>query len=132
MPTLPPAGPTIAVLMPIRRPSSPISAPPLLPGLIDASVWMKSSKRSMPSPERPSAETMPEVTVWPSPNGLPIAIEKSPTRSASESAQGSSVRPSASMRSTATSASGSVPTSVAGSSRPSASVTSTPPAPSIT
>lgn len=36
-------GAMIAVLMPTNRPSRVISAPPELPGLIDASVWMKSS-----------------------------------------------------------------------------------------
>ncbi len=37
---------------------------------------------------RPRAETMPAVTVPPSPNGLPIASTQSPTRSASESPNG--------------------------------------------
>ena len=36
-------------------------------------------------PLRPSALTMPEVTVWPSPNGLPMAITRSPTSSRLES-----------------------------------------------
>ncbi len=31
-------------------------------------------------PLRPTAETMPEVTVWVKPNGLPMATTKSPTR----------------------------------------------------
>ena len=35
---------------------------------------------------------MPEVTVWPSPNGLPIASTKSPTCSRSESPIGTAVR----------------------------------------
>ena len=35
-----------------------------LPGLMAASVWMKFSKVLMPSWLRPSALTMPEVTVW--------------------------------------------------------------------
>ena len=43
MPTLPPLGARIAVLMPISSPLELISAPPELPGLIEASVWMKSS-----------------------------------------------------------------------------------------
>ena len=34
---------------------------------------------------RASADTMPCVTVWPTPNGSPIAMTKSPTSSASES-----------------------------------------------
>jgi hypothetical protein len=41
MPTL--AGPMIAVLMPMSSPRRLTSAPPELPGLIDASVWMNSS-----------------------------------------------------------------------------------------
>ena len=31
---------TISVLIPTRRPFASTSGPPLLPGLIDASVWM--------------------------------------------------------------------------------------------
>ena len=38
----------------------------------------------MPTSARPVALTTPTVTVWSSPNGLPIAIAHSPTRSASE------------------------------------------------
>ena len=41
MPLEPPAGDRMAVLMPTRRPSMSISAPPELPGLMEASVWMK-------------------------------------------------------------------------------------------
>jgi len=40
----------------------------------------------MPTSERPVALTTPTVTVWSSPNGLPMAIAHSPTRSVSESA----------------------------------------------
>ena len=40
---LPPDGSMMAVLMLIRSPRRLISAPPELPGLIEASVWMKSS-----------------------------------------------------------------------------------------
>jgi hypothetical protein len=43
MPMLPPAGPMIAVLMPMSSPLRLTSAPPELPGLIEASVWMKCS-----------------------------------------------------------------------------------------
>src|SRR5712691_7519469 len=39
----------------------------------------------MPTSDRPVALTTPTVTVWSSPNGLPIAIAHSPTRSLSES-----------------------------------------------
>ena len=43
MPALLPDGPRMAVLMPISSPARLTRAPPELPGLIDASVWMKSS-----------------------------------------------------------------------------------------
>ena len=43
MPMLPPVRERIAVLMPTSWPSRLTSAPPELPGLIEASVWMKSS-----------------------------------------------------------------------------------------
>jgi hypothetical protein len=49
--------------------------------LIEASVWMKFCRPSPRMPLRPIAETMPEVTVWVKPNGLPMATTKSPTRS---------------------------------------------------
>jgi len=45
--------------MPISLPSRLTSAPPELPGLIAASVWMKFSNVLMPTPLRPSALTMP-------------------------------------------------------------------------
>ncbi len=38
MPTLPPAGAMMAVLMPINSPFRLTSAPPELPGLMEASV----------------------------------------------------------------------------------------------
>ena len=41
MPCEPPEREKIAVLMPTRRPSRSTSAPPELPGLMAASVWMK-------------------------------------------------------------------------------------------
>ena len=43
IPTEPPVREKIAVLMPIRFPLASTSAPPELPTLIDASVWMKFS-----------------------------------------------------------------------------------------
>ena len=43
MPMLPPVRERMALLMPTSRPLRSTSAPPELPGLIDASVWMKSS-----------------------------------------------------------------------------------------
>ena len=56
---------------------------------------------------------MPEVTVCPMPNGLPIATTKSPTLAASESPRRIAVSFSAGMRSSATSVPGSEPTSSA-------------------
>ncbi len=41
MPTEPPDCDTMAALMPISRPFMSTRAPPELPGLIAASVWMK-------------------------------------------------------------------------------------------
>ena len=84
MPSVPRFCASTAVLMPISSPSVLISAPPELPKLMAASVWMKSSKSVTPSRPRPVALTMPCVTVWLSPNGLPIASTTSPARSSSE------------------------------------------------
>jgi hypothetical protein len=66
---------------------------------------------------------MPEVTVCPSPKGLPTATTKSPTCRRSEFATGTSVRRSAFTLITATSDSRSAPTSLAWSLRPSVRVT---------
>ena len=57
------------------------SAPPELPWLIAASVWIESSivKPFGAVCCRCRALTMPHVTVFWSPNGLPIAIAPSPT-----------------------------------------------------
>jgi hypothetical protein len=70
MPTLPPDFEKIAVLMPVSRPCMSTSAPPELPGLIAASVWMKDCASPTPTCVRASAEMMPCVTVWPTPNGI--------------------------------------------------------------
>ena len=43
MPTDPPVWEKMALLMPISAPRTSTSGPPELPGLIEASVWMKSS-----------------------------------------------------------------------------------------
>jgi hypothetical protein len=43
MPTEPPLRLKMAVLMPTTSPRALISGPPLFPGLMDASVWMKLS-----------------------------------------------------------------------------------------
>ena len=67
IPMLPPEGERICELMPISSPWVLTSAPPELPWLIGASVWMKSSKLPSPAPPvaRPLALTIPIVTVWP-------------------------------------------------------------------
>ncbi len=62
MPSVPSVCASTAVLMPINSPSVLISAPPELPKLMAASVWMKSSKSVTPSRPRPVALTMPWVT----------------------------------------------------------------------
>ncbi|MCW0422740.1 hypothetical protein NB713_000683 [Xanthomonas sacchari] len=76
-------------------------------------------------PLRPIAETMPEVTVWVKPNGLPMAATKSPTRSLSLSPRRISVRLSALIRISAMSVSASEPMNSALKLRPSARVTCT-------
>src|SRR5215469_18019464 len=78
MPIEPPEGEKIAVLMPITSPARLNIGPPEFPRLIDASVCRKSSY----GPEwmsRAVAEMIPDVTVPPRPNGLPIASTQSPT-----------------------------------------------------
>ena len=52
--------------------------PPEVPGLIGASIWMKSSNGPAPM-SRPRADMIPAVTEPPSPNGLPAARIQSPT-----------------------------------------------------
>jgi hypothetical protein len=59
MPSTPRFLATIAVLIPTRSPLESTSAPPELPKLIGASVWMKSSSGAMPSYWRLTALTMP-------------------------------------------------------------------------
>ena len=73
----------IAVLIPITFPSKSKSGPPEFPMLIEASVCIKSSYLVKPI-SLFLAEIIPEVTVPPKPNGLPIATTQSPTRALSE------------------------------------------------
>ena len=76
-----------AVLMPMTRPLASSSGPPLLPGLIAASVWSRLvSVTGWPVTSswtvmvRPVADRMPLVTVSVNvPSGLPIAITVWPT-----------------------------------------------------
>ena len=77
-----------AVLIPMTLPAESRSAPPELPGLIAASVWMR-FRRTVPSwtvMVRPKAERIPAVTelVY-VPSGLPIAIASWPTLAVDES-----------------------------------------------
>ncbi len=80
MPSTPRFFASTAVLMPTSSPLALMSAPPELPTLMGASVWMKFSNVATPSWPRPVALTMPWVTVCDSPTGLPMASTMSPTR----------------------------------------------------
>ena len=124
MPRLPPLRLKMAVLMPTSAPLASTSAPPELPGLMAASVWMKFWKRELPASLRSSALTMPAVTVWPTLKGLPMASTTSPTCSARTSPSATTGSWSSSIFSTAMSVSGSLPTRRARVWRPSASCTS--------
>ena len=90
-----------------------------MPGLIAASVWMTPEivKPFGAWISRPSADTMPLVTVPWRPNGLPIAIAGWPGSICLESASCSGLRPPSTLRGsifrTATSVDGSVPTTSA-------------------
>ena len=67
--------------MPMTCPYILTSAPPELPGLMAASVWMHSILK-LEFSERtclPIADTMPLVTVLVRPAGLPMATTFSPT-----------------------------------------------------
>jgi hypothetical protein len=85
MPWYPPLWLKMPVLMPTSSPRVLINAPPELPGLIAASVWMKSSYSEKPTFDRPVALMMPAVTVRLNWNGLPMARTHSPTCSLLES-----------------------------------------------
>ena len=70
--------PATAVLMPTTRDDESASAPPELPGLSAASVWMTSSTTRAVRPsrvgsDRPSPLTTPAVTEPARPSGLPTA-----------------------------------------------------------
>ena len=132
LPAIEPRGLKLAVLMPISSPLRLTSAPPELPGLMLASVWMKFWKPAPGRLLRPTAEMIPLVTVWPTPNGLPIATTKSPICRRSLFAIGIAVRSCAGIRIRATSVSGSEPTNSARRVRPSARFTETSSASSTT
>ena len=139
----PGAAPKVAMaeLMPTSSPLRLTSAPPELPGLMAASVWMALRTDSSPaaSPGRTGrflALTIPVVTVPLSPSGEPMATTVSPTRRSSEEPSSTACRLSTpSTRMTARSELGSSPTISAGAEVPSWKVTlSDPPsaAPSTT
>src|SRR6266566_8315943 len=73
--------------IPTTCPSRSTSAPPLLPGLIGALVWITFGSEAPPGSVtvRPTALTIPSVTLLCSPSGLPMAITMSPTTSFEES-----------------------------------------------
>ena len=124
-----------AVLTPITSARELTSGPPELPGFSAASVWMTSPIRRpfWARSERPTALTMPAVTVDSKPNGLPMATATCPGRTFLElprRAAGS--RSLVSARSTAMSVSGSRPRMRAGTWRPSFSDRSIAVAPSTT
>ena len=86
MPTLPPPATTstfgavsIAVFTPTRSPAQVTNGPPEFPGLIDASVWIDPTNTVEPPAAfgagtfRPTALTIPLVTVPESPRGAPSA-----------------------------------------------------------
>src|SRR5580765_1864562 len=143
----------MAELMPTSWPEALTRAPPLLPGLIAALVWIAlvttGSVVCCDCPNgsvgscwlcppvvtgRLRALTIPVVTVPARPSGLPMAMTGSPTLSASESPTATGVRPDGGevRRTTARSVEGSVPRMVPLSDRPSVSVTVTAVAPSTT
>ena len=118
----PTPAPATAVLTPIIRPELSASTPPLLPGLSAASVWMTSSitRPARVGNDRPSADTMPAVTLPAKPSGLPSATTSCPTRNRAASPRGTGAGTSPRARNTARSDSGSRPTTSASTSVPSA------------
>jgi hypothetical protein len=89
-----------AVLMPMTLPVGSSSGPPLLPGLIAVSVWIRFDRVEPSSTGmlRPRAETMPLVTESVNvPSGLPIAMACWPTWMFDESPIGAVGRPVASI-----------------------------------
>src|SRR5450759_1588030 len=108
---IPWADPATAVSIPTTAPVTSTRGPPLLPGLMAASVWMRSSRRPLVSViERSSPDTTPVVTVpgyWPS--GSPTAITVCPTWRVDESPSVAVGSPVAAIFTIARSVSGSVP-----------------------
>src|SRR2546427_4163070 len=117
---LPICPPTIIALMPITRPRASARGPPEFPGASLRSARMKLE----PAVRRgPIAWITPAVTAPTSPNGLPTATTRSPTRKRSESPTSAADRPSASSASAARSYSGSHASPRASMARPPGSTT---------
>mmetsp|Transcript_1360 Transcript_1360/g.3715 ORF Transcript_1360/g.3715 Transcript_1360/m.3715 type:complete len:263 (+) Transcript_1360:542-1330(+) len=81
MPELEPDGEKMAVLMPMTQPELSKSGPPLLPGLMAASVWMTPWMGRPVSDwiSRSVPDTTPVVRVKSRPKGLPMAYTRCPT-----------------------------------------------------
>ncbi len=110
----------IEELIPITSPFMSTNGPPLLPGLIAASVWIAGYVVALPCASVPTltgrfkALTMPLVTVDSRPYGDPIATTSWPTSSWSDRPIVAGVSPlTSSAWITAVSVSGSVPSTVA-------------------
>src|SRR3954449_11014657 len=121
--------PATAVLMPTTWPRESARAPPELPGLSAASVWITSSTirvavRVRTGSARPSPLTMPAVTLPAIPRGLPTATTRLPIRRSSTSRKTGGSTIGWSTRTTARSASGSRPMTSRRAMLPSANVAS--------
>ncbi len=105
---------TAMMASPSRMPPA-AAGPPELPGFSAASVWITSStsRPAAERSERPRALTTPAVTELWNPSGLPMAMASCPTRTVLESPRRAYARPAPLTRSTATSVSGSMPTTSA-------------------
>ena len=132
------ASARMAVLMPTTCPDALTSGPPLLPGLMAASVWIRLSSESPDGAviDRLRADTMPVVTLGASPrlSALPMATTSSPTCRSDDEPSSAAVTGSVSSSAftSATSASGTEPSRRASDVRPSAKSTSMVWAPSTT
>ena len=80
------------LLTPMTSPAMLTKGPPELPGLIAASVWMKSNPGAATESGAPLRLTIPNETVCSRPNGWPSASTSSPTRTRFESPRGSTGR----------------------------------------
>ena len=124
-PELEPEEEAISVFTPMSLPSLSTRAPPELPGLMAASVWIMFVYTALELLEeelleelsaevvRLVAETMPVETDCSRPNGLPTAITHSPTERSEEEPISMAVRSVASIFNTARSLDASVPTTMA-------------------